>query len=422
MGDYLSANLARLMAADAEGHYSDVIAGVRESIDEDARGTLSNTWVKDWLGRRYRNIFLTEAAQDPKALETAKADDADLAVNEVRKRLASRFLAQPNPLETSAEMPAAPDLTVRDTSILFAPGLLTGLLPDLAFADVWNPIVDRFGVDIIASDSHPFRGSSANADDLAAALVQGIGNDKDSVYRDASTGVPPKNRVVMIGYSKGGPDMVTFLVERPELADRVKAVVGWAPAWQGSPAADDIYATKDLLVGDLYEKLVKILQLFTPGLPGPAASRLEYRKDEYDINTALRDLTKEYRGQWWAENRDALDALDIPFFSFAGKTSVSEVPLYQMNSVIALNKIDERNDMQVLYPDTVLDLPMATPLALFRAHHWDLSYEAFPLPPHLTPVGKLAGKVVNINTGHKFPRVAAVSSIILTLNEIGLFD
>ena len=49
----------------------------------------------------------------------------------------------------------------------------------------------------------------------------------------------PDERLVLVGYSKGTPDILEGLATYPELARRVAAVVSVAGAVGGSPLADD---------------------------------------------------------------------------------------------------------------------------------------------------------------------------------------
>ena len=95
-----------------------------------------------------------------------------------RQQLAARFLAGIDPDEVAGEQPDPPDPQLVGSTVLFAPGLLTGLLPDLALCDVWPLMHARFGLRVIAADAHPMRGCRANVADLAAALTQGVGYDE----------------------------------------------------------------------------------------------------------------------------------------------------------------------------------------------------------------------------------------------------
>ena len=51
--------------------YDEVIRGVRDAIAADGAAALSDAVIQEWLGRRYRNIFLTECGNDASALRAA---------------------------------------------------------------------------------------------------------------------------------------------------------------------------------------------------------------------------------------------------------------------------------------------------------------------------------------------------------------
>lgn len=77
--------------------------------------------------------------------------------------------------EIAAELPPAQLGSLGNTTIVFAPGLLTGLLPVLAFQSVWPRIQSRFGVRVLAVDSHPMASTEANVRDLENTIERGIG-------------------------------------------------------------------------------------------------------------------------------------------------------------------------------------------------------------------------------------------------------
>ena len=63
----LTADLARLEEAQ---DYPAVIAGVRELLAQDPKA-VKDPWVKGWIARRWRDLFLQEAVKDPKAVDYA---------------------------------------------------------------------------------------------------------------------------------------------------------------------------------------------------------------------------------------------------------------------------------------------------------------------------------------------------------------
>ena len=109
---------------------------------------------------------------------------------------------------------------------------------------------------------------------------------------------------------------------------------------------------------------------------------------------------------------ELLRSFDIPVFNITGSTTAMDVPYFQIQGVMALNRYDANNDMQLTQSEATLDIPMATDLAMLNAHHWNLSYDPFPKlmrfgSPHLD---------------HPFPREAAATAIIMLAFELGLID
>lgn len=73
---------------------------------------------------------------------------------------------------------------------------------------------------------------------------------------------------------------------------------------------------------------------------------------------------------------------------------------------------DPDNDMQVTQDQARMQTPMATDLGVLRAHHWDISYDPFPVHTRLG----------SPNLDHRFPRQAAITAIFQFTAELGLID
>lgn len=104
--------------------------------------------------------------------------------------------------------------------------------------------------------------------------------------------------------------MLTFLVDNPEYADRVKGVFTWAGAMSGSYSADAIYQQiKDMDTQTISDQLDRFLQMLSPGLVEKSGLR---RVDEYDIKQAFYDLQTTVREDFNRENSDFLSELGCP--------------------------------------------------------------------------------------------------------------
>ena len=81
----------------------------------------------------------------------------------------------------------------------------------------------------------------------ASIRVDGLSSSTNNgrQIRDAvvAMDLAPDERLVLVGYSKGTPDILEGLATYPELAQRVAAVVSVAGSVNGSPLADDASAS-----------------------------------------------------------------------------------------------------------------------------------------------------------------------------------
>ncbi len=397
--------------------YETVIEQVRSAMSADPIAAMSDPLIRDWLGRRFRNIFIGEAVDDEEAVKHSQAPFPLKLIDQrdTRERVAKRMIRQitDDEIRVSMPEPAIPDIT--ETTIVFAPGLLTGLLPELAFQGVWPGVIKRFGVRVIASDSHPMRTAESNAVDLENAIERGIGfadGQPDQMVTADDNPTAPGD-VILIGYSKGAPDILALLVKRPDLAPRIKAFIGWAGAVGGSYLANDIYQKIKKLpiynqIGDLTKSEVgKQVFRLAPVAEIKAVNR---RIEEYDVLGALDSLTTGTREQFLTDHGDAINALPIPQFYFTGSTSMFEVPYFQRQGTLELDSYDQDNDMQLTQAQATLPSPHAAKLAMFHADHWDLSYGPFPM----------SRTMGSRHLKNEFARRPAMNAIVLFLAELGI--
>jgi hypothetical protein len=394
-------------------------ADILERVAADPRA-FAEPEVKEWCARRWRQLFVAAAAADPAAVSAASErigiPGTDLSVRtrrdkrEARHRIAERFLKNPEESDWSEDAPPPPEPGNAPTLII-CPGLINTMLPVRAFAAALPALAAR-GWRVLAADAHPMRSCSANVADLVAAVERGEGYGPDYQRVGPGDGEPP-GEVILVGYSKGTVDALTMLFERPDLVPKVKALFGWGGAVGGSYLADDIYdGIKDVNVplGAISDPLRAVLRALFPLI------RLEgvtERLDEYDVKGALRDLTTTERARFTAEHAEEIDALDVPIFNITAATTALEVPYFQMQGYLQIRNHpegDPDNDMQLTQAQARMTTPMATDLAVLRAHHWDISYDAFPI--HL--------RMGSANLDHRFPREAALTAILELGSELGL--
>ena len=402
--------MENLKEFEAKGDYLSLIEQLRDMVAKDKR-VFTDPYVKEWCGKRWRNLFLQEAVNDTVALKEATKNIFFLKDKRPEKqRIAERFLRGDNLIEWEAKMPKAQIDSIENTTLLFCPGLINGLLPVRAFTAAFPAIVDEYGWKIIRADIHPMRGCEPNADDIKNTLDTGLGLDPATNIIKKEDAVPPGD-VFLMGYSKGAPDILAFLVKYPEYKDRIKAVITWAGAINGSFTPDELYETiKDYNTEMVVSKLNTILKMVSPTVVTEGTLR---RLEEYDIKGAMLDLTTKVRYGFLEDNKEIIDKLNIPIFSFSGATSIMEVPHFQMNDTRKLNKYDSNNDMQLTQQQAKMDcLEMATHLATLHGHHWDLSYDPFPIKKRLG----------SPNLDHLFPKDAAIITHFKFLAELGLIN
>lgn len=408
----LARDLARREDA---GDYPGVIAGVRELIAADP-GAVKDPWIKGWIGRRWRDLFLQEAVKDSGTVEFASKPallapvplPSMLKKSNPRQAVAERFLKDCPASEWQAELPAAQYDSIANTTLMLCGGLLTGLLfPGAhAFPEEAERLHRDRGWRTIRADVHPMRSCAANEADIVAAFR---GEGLDAAMQPITEPEPP-GKVFLLGYSKGSPDILSFLVNHPEYHDRIAGVFTWGGAIGGSYTADGVYSQiKDLPTEGSYEYVSKLLGVISPGMLNQVGVR---RLDEYDVKGAMNDLRTEVREAFNRRHAEYLDSLGIPIFALTGATAPLEVPNIQFMDAVRLSSYDANNDMQLTQKQAVLPIGMSTHVAMAHAHHWDIAYAAFPL----------AMRAMSPNLENRWPRYAALVASWELLAELGLID
>lgn len=227
--------------------------------------------------------------------------------------------------------------------------------------------VRRFGFDQVLVPVDALSGSAHNARQI-----------RDSIMQMPLSESGP--RLVLVGYSKGAPDILEALVSYPEIRPRITAVVSAAGAVGGSPLANDAEQS-DLALLTRWPGAK-----CTPGDGG-----------------AIDSLRPATRKAWLAQH--PLPA-DIPFYSLVTYPKPGRVSAVLKPSYNKLARIDGRNDSQVLFYDQVI--PGSTLLGYVNADHWALA-----VPIARTHDG-LGATFVNHND---FPREALLEAVLRFIEE-----
>lgn len=192
--------------------------------------------------------------------------------------------------------------------------------------------VRRFGYDQTTLEVDGLSGSANNARQI-----------RDALMREPAPKTKP--RLVLIGYSKGAPDVLEALVAYPEIRPRIAAVVSVAGAVGGSPLANDAEQSQ-----------LALLQKW----PGAKCSAGD--------GGAVDSLHPKKRRAWLAQN--PLPA-DIPYYSMVSFPSPERISNVLVPSYNKLSRVDARNDSQMLFYDQVI--PGSTLTAYLNADHWALA-------------------------------------------------
>ncbi|HME45402.1 MAG TPA: hypothetical protein VKF36_20085 [Syntrophorhabdales bacterium] len=203
-----------------------------------------------------------------------------------------------------------------------------------------------------------------------------------SQIRDALVAMDllPDEKVVLVGYSKGAPDILEAVVAYPEIRQSLAAVVSVAGAVGGSPLAE--------MIEQPYQKLL---------------SRLPDSECPPGVGDPLESLKRSTRQMWLSRNPLPQSVKYFSLSTFAGEDDISAIlrPTYDL-----LALIDPRNDSQLIYYDQII--PGATLLGYVKADHWAVA------TPFSQDVPLLSSTLLDKN---EFPREVLLEAVIRFVEE-----
>lgn len=245
-------------------------------------------------------------------------------------RTLHRFAGEP----ASAGPPRADPSKLR---LLFVPGFLATCFSAIdSFADV-VAVARAAGYEAQVLDA-PGRGSIvANAGLLAQQIAQLPTDDR---------------RLVLVGHSKGAADVLELIVEQPEIARRVMAVIGVAPSLMGSPLADQWRGFYRMTLGT------------NPLLRCPPGE-----------GDALDDLRLDRRREWWAQHGAQVR---VPVYSLVAVPELDRLSLLLTLPYARLATMTPYNDGLLVAGDQVA--PKGRLLGIVNADHLTA---AIPYPKRL---------------------------------------
>jgi hypothetical protein len=192
--------------------------------------------------------------------------------------------------------------------------------------------VAKFGYTMKQLDVEPLSSSTRNA----------------KMIRDAVMEMPEpegEERLVLVGYSKGAPDILEAVTAYPELESRITAVVSAVGAIGGSPLANT--STQDQA-----NLLVKF-----PGADCVTG-------DE----GAVESLKPSVRRQWLASHSLPTS---IRYYSLATYPAPERISYVLQGSYEKLSQIDPHNDSQLIVYDQLI--PGSVVLGFLNADHWAIA-------------------------------------------------
>jgi hypothetical protein len=218
---------------------------------------------------------------------------------------------------------------------------------------------------------------------IQAVMVSGRSGAEHNARQLSETirasGVEAGDRIVLIGYSKGAVDILQYLVDFPQQAQRVAGVVSVAGPIFGTPLASRAdWWYRELLAESFASKC-------DPGDGG-----------------VIDSLLPERRRQWLAEHRLPED---VAYFSVAAFTTGEHLSRALRVTWRLLAPTDRRNDGQVSTEDAVI--PGSTLLGYVNADHWDVAISIERQMPHLSAR----------SSPRQFPRTALLDATLLYVSE-----
>ena len=225
----------------------------------------------------------------------------------------------------------------------------------------------RQGYDLKVIEVDALSGTTTNARRIRDAIV-------------AMPEEPGPARLVLLGYSKGTPDILEAIVNYPEIRPRIAGVVSIAGAVGGSPLAEDAN-----------EWMADAFRFF----PGADCGKGD--------DQSVASLRPDVRRRWLAEHPLPPE---VRFYSLVTLPDPDRISWVLKPGYWRLSEYDARNDGQVLYSDQII--PSGSLLGFVNADHWAV---VLPIDRAHPVVGTL---FVNDN---EYPREAMLEAVVRFVEE-----
>ncbi len=248
------------------------------------------------------------------------------------------------------EVPGKSDLNLPNPStqyrVLLIPGIMNTCVSDTpAFEKGRKVMTEKYGI-ITDLLSVPNDSSEVNAR-VIADFIRKAGDDQ--------------RKFIIVGYSKGTPDIQTALVLDPQLKDSIAAFISVSGASGGSPIADSLPMQMDAYL-----------------------ARAKQGKCEGNMAEGFKSLKKEVRQRFLSANPHPA----VPTYSLASITTAERVSSMARQTYRMLAAYDRQNDGQLLKLDQII--PESSYLGAIWSDHLGAA----------------------LSMGAKFPRAALFESVI----------
>jgi hypothetical protein len=237
----------------------------------------------------------------------------------------------------------------------------------LDYQNEFDSEIEKFGFNSYIFSVDGMSGTSNNARQIRDAIM------------DHADELQPE-QLVLIGYSKGAPDLLEAVVSYPEIHPFIAAVVSVAGAVGGSPLANPAKES------DL--NLLKHI---------PKSECTE------GDGHAVESLRPAVRRQWLQDNPLPQSIRYYSLVTYPSPDRISSV-LKSMHK--KLSAIDSRNDSQVIFYDQVI--PGSTLMAYLNADHWAI---AVPIAESHPFIGR------HFADKNNYPRKAIFEAVLRFIEE-----
>lgn len=234
-------------------------------------------------------------------------------------------------IETKAEKVVALPPMSRDYRVVVVPGIFSSCATEApAFETARAYLKDRHGVDAALLNI-----SNNSSEDNAKAIAKYL---REEWVKD-------KRKFILVGYSKGTPDIQTALALEPDLRGMVAAFISVAGASGGSPVADALPASLNGMLGKLNGR---------GGCQG-------------DLSDGFKSLSVENRRRFLSQYPKPY----VPTYSIPAVADKDKVSKAMIQSWTLMNSFSIRNDAQLAETDAII--PGSIYLGAVRSDHFALA-------------------------------------------------